>query len=51
MKYYESELESSNRNLDEKVVRELLDDVKKSIDKSLTELGKADEQKVYDEWP
>jgi hypothetical protein len=29
MKYYESELESSNRNLDEKVVRELLDDVKK----------------------
>jgi hypothetical protein len=40
MKYYNSELESSNRNFDEKVVKELLDDVKKSIDKSLTKLGK-----------
>ena len=41
MKYYnsDSELESSNRNFDEKVVKELLDDVKKSIDKSLTKLG------------
>jgi hypothetical protein len=36
MKYYNSELESSNRNFEEKVVKELLDDVKKSIDKSLT---------------
>jgi hypothetical protein len=27
MKYYNSELESSNRNLDEKVVKELLEDV------------------------
>jgi len=27
MKYYNSELESSNRNFDEKVVKELLDDV------------------------
>jgi hypothetical protein len=40
MKYYNRELESSNRNFDEKVVKELLDDVKKSIDKSLTKLGK-----------
>jgi hypothetical protein len=40
MKYYNSELESSNRNFDEKIVKELLDDVKKSIDKSLTKLGK-----------
>jgi hypothetical protein len=40
MKYYNSELESSNRNFDEKVVKELLDNVKKSIDKSLTKLGK-----------
>ena len=31
MKYYNSELESSNRNFDEKVVKELLDDVKKSM--------------------
>ncbi len=30
MKYYNSELVSNNRNFDEKVVKELLDDVKKS---------------------
>lgn len=51
MKYYNSELESSNRNLDEKVVIELLEDVRKSINKSITKLGEADERKVYHEWP
>jgi hypothetical protein len=40
MKYYNRELGSNNRNFDEKVVKELLDDVKRSIDKSLTKLGK-----------
>jgi hypothetical protein len=51
MKYYNSELESSNRNLDEKVVKELLEDVRKSIDKSLRKLRETDDLKVYDEWP
>jgi hypothetical protein len=40
MKYYNRELGRNNRNFDEKVVKELLDNVKKSIDKSLTKLGK-----------
>ena len=51
MKYYNSELESSNRNLDEKVVKELLEDVRKSIDKSLRKLRETDDLKIYDEWP
>jgi hypothetical protein len=51
MKYYNSELESSNRNLDEKVVKELLEDVRKSIDKSLRKLREAGDQKMYDQWP
>ena len=51
MKYYNSELESNNRTLDEKVVKELLEDVRKSIDKSLRKLREADDQKMYDEWP
>ena len=51
MKYYNSELVSSNRNIDEKVVNELLEDVRKSINKSITKLGEADERKVYHEWP
>ena len=51
MKYYNSELESSNRNLDEKVVNELLEDVRKSINKSLTKLSEGDDRKVYHEWP
>jgi len=43
MKYYNSELESIKRNhFDEKVLKELLDDVKKSI-KNSTEKLKADE--------
>ena len=51
MKYYNSELESTNRNLDEKVVNELLEDVRKSINKSLTKLEEADVRKAYHEWP
>jgi hypothetical protein len=51
MKYYNSELESSNRSLDEKVVKELLEDVRKSIDKSLRKLREAGDQKMLDEWP
>jgi hypothetical protein len=51
MKYYNSELESSNRSLDEKVVKELLEDVRKSIDKSLMKLREAGDQKMLDEWP
>ena len=51
MKYYNSELESSNRNLDEKIVNELLEDVRKSINKSLTKLSEGDDRKVYHEWP
>jgi hypothetical protein len=51
MKYYNSELESSNRNFEEKVVKELLDDVKKSIDKSLTKLGKQMSKRCMMSWP
>jgi hypothetical protein len=51
MKYYNSELESSNRNLDEKVAKELLEDVRKSIHKSLRKLREAGDQKMYDQWP
>lgn len=39
MKYYNSELESIRRNhSDEKVLKELLDDVKKSIENSTKEI-------------
>jgi hypothetical protein len=44
MKYYNSKLESIKRNhFDEKVLKELLDDVKKSIEnsKKLNEVGPA----------
>ena len=37
MKYYNSELEG-NKKLDEKILNELLEDVRKSIDKSLLKL-------------
>ena len=50
MKYYNSELESRNKNLDEKVVKELLEEVRKSISKSLSKLKEMDE-KNYDKWP
>jgi hypothetical protein len=50
MKYYNSELESSKRNPDEKVIKELLEDVRKEIDKSLAKLKGADEQKMH-KWP
>jgi hypothetical protein len=50
MKYYNSELESSKRNPDEKVIKELLEDVRKEIDKSLAKLKEADEQKMH-KWP
>jgi hypothetical protein len=47
MKYYNSELESIKRNhFDEKVLKELLDDVKKSIEnstKKLNEVGPAND--------
>lgn len=43
MKYYNSELESGNKNLDEKVAKELLEDVRKSINKSLAKLVQVDE--------
>lgn len=40
MKYYNSEIESNKRgNIDEKVLRELLDDVKKSIEKSIIKIN------------
>jgi hypothetical protein len=40
MKYYNSEIESNKRgNNDEKVLRELLDDVKKSIEKSVIKIN------------
>jgi hypothetical protein len=51
MKYYNSELESRNRNLDEKVIKELLEDVRKEIDKSLAKLREANHQKTHDNWP
>ena len=39
MKYYNSELESIRRNhFDEKVLKELLDDVKKSIENSIKKI-------------
>jgi hypothetical protein len=50
MKYYNSELESSKRNHDEKVIKELLEDVRNEIDKSLAKLKEADEQKMH-KWP
>jgi hypothetical protein len=50
MKYYNSELESSKRNLDEKVIKDLLDDVRKEIDKTLAKLKEADDQKTHN-WP
>lgn len=37
MKYYNSELEG-NKKLDEKILNELLEDVRKSIDRSLLKL-------------
>ena len=40
MKYYNSEIESNKRgNLDEKVLKELLDDVKKSIEKTIAKIN------------
>ena len=40
MKYYNSEIESNKRgNLDEKVLKELLDDVKKSIEKTIIKIN------------
>lgn len=40
MKYYNSEIESNKKgNLDEKVLKELLDDVKKSIEKTLVKIN------------
>ena len=40
MKYYNSEIESNRRgNLDEKVLKELLDDVKKSIEKTIIKIN------------
>jgi hypothetical protein len=51
MKYYNSELESRNRNLDEKVIKELLEDVRKEIDKSLAKLRETNHQKTHDNWP
>jgi hypothetical protein len=51
MKYYNSELESRNRNLDEKVVKELLEDVRKTIKKSLLKLEEIHNKKIYDKWP
>jgi hypothetical protein len=39
MKYYNSEIESNKRgNLDEKVLKELLDDVKNSIEKTIIKI-------------
>ena len=44
MKYYNSELDSRNdKTLDEKVLRELLEDVRKSIIRSLTKLNETGE--------
>ena len=51
MKYYNNELESNNKNFDEKLVNELLEDVRKSINKSLTKLNEWDDRKVYHQWP
>lgn len=51
LKYYNSELESSNRNLDEKVVKELLEDVRREIDKSLAKLTEANDQRMHRSWP
>jgi GTP1/Obg family GTP-binding protein len=46
MKYYNSELDSSSdKVLDEKVLRELLDDVRKSINRSLKKLNETKEFK------
>ena len=40
MKYYNSEIESNRRGaIDEKVLKELLDDVKKSIEKSVIKIN------------
>ncbi len=40
MKYYNSEIESNKRrNVDEKVLKELLDDVKKSTEKSIIKIN------------
>ena len=40
MKYYNSEIESNKRgNLDEKILKELLDDVKKSIEKTIIKIN------------
>jgi hypothetical protein len=39
MKYYNSEIESNKKgNLDEKVLKELLDDVKKSMEKTIAKI-------------
>ena len=40
MKYYNSEIESNRRgNLDERILKELLDDVKKSIEKTIIKIN------------
>jgi hypothetical protein len=43
MKYYNSELDSRNDKVDEKVLRELLEDVRKSIIRSLNKLNETEE--------
>lgn len=43
MKYYNSELDSRSQALDEKVLRELLEDVRKSIIRSLNKLNETEE--------
>ena len=48
MKYYNSELDSRNssRPLDEKVLRDLLEDVQRSIHRSLDKLNETKENKI-----
>ena len=43
MKYYNSELDSRNDKVDEKVLRDLLEDVRKSIIRSLNKLNETEE--------
>jgi hypothetical protein len=47
MKYYNSELDSrSGKALDEKVLRDLLEDVRKSINRSLNKLNDIEDSKT-----
>ncbi|MGC2575136.1 MAG: hypothetical protein WA364_26815 [Candidatus Nitrosopolaris sp.] len=46
MKYYNSELDgNSGKTLDEKVLKDLLEDVRKSINRSLNKLNRTEEIK------